>query len=450
MTSQSDTPFHLHREKLFGLFEENQKGLVYLKGAELMYRYDTDFEFPFRQESNFFYLSGVHEPDYHMVLDLTSKEYHLFAPKRDTQYAVWHGRVRPKDEIQNEYKPDHLHYGANLPALLKDLNPDVIYCLNEEQAEFLEDLDRSLQVDTESLSDAITYCRCIKSEWELAQLREASRINSIAHREVLKALKPGMFEFEMKALFEYHQVRHGLMQEAYNGIHASGPNSAILHYVENNRQMRDGDLYLIDAGHEYNGYASDFTRTYPVNGRFSGDQAAIYQIVRNAHKTTIEASAPGVKMEELHMLAARIILEGLKEADIVRGTIDELMENDIFALFFPHGLGHFIGLDTHDVGGYPKGVERIDRPGIRFLRTRRELLPGMVITIEPGLYFIPALLKSALEDPRAKPYLKKEKLEPYFGFGGVRLEDNLIITDDGIENITDVPADIREIEEMMK
>lgn len=440
----------LHRKKLYGLFEEDQKGVVYLKGAELMYRYDTDYEFPFRQESNFWYLTGVDEPDYHLILNLKTHDYHLFAPKRDAQFAVWHGRIKPRSEIIEDYQPDHLHYENDLLTVLKDLDSDIVYCLNEEQAEFLEDLDRGIKVDTESLTDAITYCRCIKTNWELNQLKEASRINSIAHREVLKALKPGMFEYEMKAVFDYHQIRHGLLQNAYTGIHASGPNSAILHYVENNRKMQDGDLYLIDAGYEVNGYSSDFSRTYPVNGKFSGEQAAIYQVVLEAHSSCIKAASPGVKMEDLHMLAARIILEGLRDFGIVKGEIDDLLKSDIFALFFPHGLGHFLGLDTHDVGGYPKGVERIDRPGLRFLRTRRELLPGMVVTIEPGLYFIPALLKPAFEDPEKEKFLNKEKIEKLLNFGGVRIEDNLIVTDKGTENMTNVPKEIREIEDVMK
>ncbi len=150
------------------------------------------------------------------------------------------------------------------------------------------------------------------------------------------------------------------------------------------------------------------------------------------------------------MSAAEIILEGLKRMGLVKGSIEELMENDIFALFFPHGLGHFLGLDPHDVGGYPKGVERIDRPGIRFLRARRELQVGMVITIEPGLYFIPALLKKAIEDEEKSKFLNADKLESYFGFGGVRIEDNIIVTEDGYENMTDIPKEIKEIEEIIR
>ena len=440
----------LHREKLLSLFEENQEGVIYLKGADIMYRYGTDFEFPFRQESNFWYLTGVNEPEYHAVLDIKTGDYHLFAPERDAQFAVWHGKIKSNDQIQKQYEPDHLHRANDILSILKNLTPSTIYCLDEEQAEFIEDLNRDFNVETDTLQDVLTYCRCIKTDHELDLMREAARINNIAHLETMKALKPGMNEYEMKAVFDFHQASNGLLQPAYTGIHAGGTNSAILHYVENRDKINDGELYLIDAGYECEGYASDVTRTYPANGRFTGDQAAIYQIVLDALNKSIENVKPGVKMEDLHLGACRIILHGLKEIGILKGDIDEMMENNIFALFFPHGLGHFLGLDTHDVGGYPKGVERIDRPGIKFLRVRRELMPGMVITIEPGIYFIPALLKPALESPDQAKYLNKERINSLMNFGGVRIEDNLIITEDGHENMTDVPKEIKDIEKVMK
>ena len=443
-------PSKLHRNKLLSLFDETQEGAIYIKGGELMYRYQTDYEFPFRQESNFWYLTGVDEPDYHLILDLKTQRYHLFAPTRDAQFAVWHGHIKTKDDIQTLYEPDELHYDNKLLSVLRDINPSVIYCLNEEQAEFLEDLDRKFKVDTESLVDAITYCRSIKTDDELDLLREAASINNIAHIKVMEAIKPGMYEYELKALFDFHQQSRGLLFDAYNGIHAAGKNSAVLHYTECTSRLANGDLYLIDAGYEYQGYASDITRTYPANGRYSGNQAAVYQTVLNALNSVVEALEPGVKMENLHMAAAEIIVSGLKDMGLLKGSIEDLMANDIFALFFPHGLGHFLGLDTHDVGGYPKGVERIDRPGIRFLRARRELQPGMAITIEPGLYFIPALLKPALEDEEKSRFLNKSKIEAYYDFGGVRIEDNLIITENGYENMTDVPKDIKEIENIIK
>lgn len=440
---------HLHREKLFSLLDDEESAIVYMKGAELMYRYNTDYEFPFRQESNFWYLTGVNEPDFHLILDLKNQEYHLFAPDRDAQYAVWHGRVKSKEQLQEEYKPDHLHFEAKLPQVIKELAPEKIYCIEEEQAEFIEKFERELPIDLDTLEDALTHCRVFKTDWELDQMREAARVNNIAHEAVLKALEPGKYEHEMKAVFDYHQIKNGLMQDAYNGIFAAGENSAILHYVENNREIKDGDLFLIDAGYECNGYASDFTRTYPANGAFTSSQAEIYEAVLEAQKQVIEEAKPEVKMEDLHILAARVMMQGLKDAGIVKGSIDDLMEEDIFALFFPHGLGHFLGLDTHDVGGYPKGVERIDRPGIKYLRTRRTLQPGMVLTIEPGLYFVPALLKPALKDDKASKFLNASKLKNMMDFGGVRIEDNIIVTEDGCEKMTTVPKERGDIEQVM-
>lgn len=441
---------HLHRKKLFSLFDDNQNGVVFIQGAENMYRYKTDYEFPFRQESNFWYLTGANEADCALILDLSKEEYHLFVPKRDAQYAVWHGYVKSREQYQEQYKPDHLHYQNEVLSVLRNLAPEVIYCLNDEQAEFIEDLDRGLVVETEALVDALTYCRVLKTDWEVDQMKEACRVNDEAYKAVMKAIKPGKYEYEMKAVFNKVQLENGLLQDAYNGIFASGVNASILHYVENTSQIKDGDLFLMDAGFECNGYAADYTRTFPANGKFTEIQAGIYQAVLDAQNKVIEAVKPGAKMEDLHMLASRTMMEGLIGLDIIRGEIDEIMENNIFALFFPHGLGHFLGLDTHDVGGYPKGVDRIDRPGIRFLRARRELMPGMIITIEPGIYFVPAVLEPAIEDEEKAKYLNVEKVKELLSFGGVRIEDDILVTEDGYENLTNVPKEITEIEALMK
>jgi len=440
---------HLHREKLFSLFDDNQSGVVFIQGSETMYRYKTDYEFPFRQESNFWYLTGANEADCSLILDLKKEEYHLFVPKRDAQYAVWHGYVKTKEQYQEQYKPDHLHYQNDILHVLNTIKPEMVYCLTDEQAEFIEDLDRGFNVETDALADALTFCRVLKTDWELDQMREACRINDLAYMEVIKSINPGMKEYEIKAIFNKVQIENGLLQDAYNGIFASGINASILHYVENNSPVNDGDLFLMDAGFECNGYAADYTRTFPVNGKFTDIQAGIYQSVLNAHTEVIESIRPGVKMEDLHLMAARIMMGGLKKLGIIKGEIDDIMEQNIFALFFPHGLGHFLGLDTHDVGGYPKGVERIDRPGIKFLRARRELMPGMVITIEPGIYFVPAVLEPAMDDPEKVKFLNVEKVKSLLNFGGIRIEDNIVVTEDGFENMTNVPKEIDEIEKLM-
>ena len=439
-----------HREKLFSLFDDNQNGVVFIQGAETMYRYETDYEFPFRQESNFWYLTGVNEAECSLVLDLNNEEYHLFVPERDAQYAVWHGYVKTKEQYQEEYQPDHLHYRNDILKVLNELKPETVYCIDDEQAEFVEDLNRGFNVETEALVDALTYCRVLKTDWELDQMREACRVNDLAYLEVMKSIKPGMYEYEMKAIFNKAQIENGLLQDAYNGIFASGVNASILHYVVNNSRIKDGDLFLMDSGFECNGYASDYTRTFPANGKYSDVQKGIYNSVLAGMDKVLDSIKPGIKMEDLHLLAARTMMEGLKDMGVVKGNIDDIMEENIFALFFPHGLGHFLGLDTHDVGGYPKGVDRIDRPGIKFLRARRELLPGMVVTIEPGIYFVPSVLKPAISDPKKNKFLNTEKVESLLGFGGVRIEDDIIVTEDGHENMTNVPKEVNEIECLMK
>lgn len=436
-----------HRKKLTTCFEDNQDAIIYIKGADIIYRYGTDFEFPFRQESNFLYLTGVNEPGFAAIIDLKSGEYQLIAPKRDAQYAVWHGFIVSKEENMRQYQPDNLLYDTELETYLKKRNPRIIYTLNIEQSQDL--IQIGYNVNAEVLTDALTDCRVIKTAYEIEQLDAANHIASRAHCEVIDHIKSGLKEYHLKAIYKNSCAESGLFQEPYNGIYGTGINSAVLHYTYDSSLLNDGDLFLIDAGAEVNGYAADITRTYPINGRFTDIQAQLYQACLNAHQATIEACKPGIKMEDLHYLAARTILDGIKAADLVYGDTDELMEANIFALFFPHGLGHFLGLDTHDVGGYPKGIERINRPGIKYLRIRRTMEPGMVITIEPGIYIIPALLNTAFEESSQSKYLNREKLTSLFNFGGIRIEDNILITEDAYYNFTNVPKTIDQITTLM-
>ena len=439
---------HKHRSKLYSLFSQTQQSIIFLEGAKIMYRYQTDYEFAFRQESNFWYVSGVNEPDCAAILDIDSKEFHLFVPKRDVQYAVWYGYVKSLDQYQSEYSPDHVHYMDELHEVVKKLKPSIVFCLNESSQERFS-YEPELTTNSEALIEALNDARVIKTEEELECLRIASQVNNEAYKRVIESWKPGMYEYQAKAIFTEVQISNGLQQDAYNGIYASGPNSAILHYVSNTRQTQDGELLLIDAGFEYQGYAADFSRTFPVNGRFSADQAALYDTVLTAQKQVIEAIKPGVRMEDLHMMSASTMMEGLLDMGIVKGSLNSIMEANIFALFFPHGLGHFLGLDTHDVGGYPKGMERIDRPGIFYLRARRELEAGMVVTVEPGIYFIPALLEPALKNPSKQMFLNTEKIHQLMDFGGIRIEDDIVVTENGYENLTHIAKERDEIERLM-
>ena len=435
-----------HRQNLMSLFREFPSDVIFLKGGSVAHRYDTDFEYPFRQESNFLYLTGIEEPDMAALFDCKSGEYRLIIPRRDAQFAVWMGYVRSADEYAVMYGPDHIMYNDEVPDWLKKRQPGTVHCLPDAEGDIRQ---LELKSDTGHLKDALAYCRAIKSEGEIDCLRRSAAVANQAHLDLMHTVFPGMYEYELKAVFDRHTTQSGHLHDPYSGIFASGPGSAILHYTGKNRMLQDGELFLVDAGTEYRGYASDITRTYPVNGSFTPIQAELYDIVLEAQNTALNQIRPGQKMEDIHLSAARIIIEGLRDAGIVTGETEELMEKNVFALFFPHGLGHLMGLDTHDVGGYPKGTEKIDRPGLRFLRARRTMEPGMVLTIEPGLYFIPALLEPAFADDKYSPHLNQKKLKELFGFGGIRIEDNVLVRDDGIENMTNVPKSRKEIEHVM-
>lgn len=438
--------YHEHRSRLLSLFENEYRNLIYLKGGSVTGRYNTDYEYPFRQESNFLYLTGVDEPDMAAFFHCGSGEYFLIIPRRTEQFAVWMGYIRSTEEYLSLYSPDHVLYEDEIESWLKKQNPGKIHCLPGVEEEISA---WGYTPETGHLQDALAYCRVIKSPGEIDCLKKSAAVANQAHLKLMETIVPEACEYEMKAVFEYHTTQSGLVHTPYSGIYASGPGSAILHYTGNRKMLKDGELFLVDAGAEYKGYAADITRTYPVNGTFEPLQADLYDIVLEAQQTALNMLQPGNKMEDLHLASAQTILAGLRDCRLLTGSIDELMDANVFALFFPHGLGHFLGLDTHDVGGYPKGTDKIDRPGLRFLRARRTFEVGMALTIEPGLYFIPALLEPALNDQKTAGYLNSERITELMDFGGIRIEDNVILRNDGIENLTTVPKTRHEIEHVM-
>jgi len=241
---------------------------------------------------------------------------------------------------------------------------------------------------------------------------------------------------------------------SYSCICATGENSSVLHYghasAPNSRTVKDGDMCLFDMGAEYHCYASDITCCFPANGKFTEDQKLVYNAVLKAQKSVEAVMKPGVKWPDMHRLAERCVLEALLEGGLLHnGTVADMMAVHLGAIFMPHGLGHLLGLATHDVGGYPKGTERINEPGIVKLRTVRALEEGMVITVEPGCYFIDFVLDAALAKPNQSVFINENVLKRFRGFGGVRLEDNVYVTKDGIELLTQVPRTVEEIEALM-
>lgn len=214
--------------------------------------------------------------------------------------------------------------------------------------------------------------------------------------------------------------------------------------------IQDGELILADMGCKYYGYDSDITTTFPANGKFTPNQKLIYETVLRANRTVEDQMKPGANWLELHRLAYRVILEGLKAGGLLQGDVDQMMEKHLGAVFMPHGLGHFLGLDTHDVGGYAKDApQRLDEPGVKHLRTCRVLEEGMVITVEPGCYFNPVLINPAMSNPETKSFFLPQRMKEFEGFGGVRIEDNVIITSSGIDVLTNVPRTVEDIERVM-
>ena len=322
-----------------------------LRGGKTTTRYDTDREILFRQESNFQYLFGVEEPDCWGVIipiigswgggiDLVSEKVSLFVPRLSPEHAVWLGEIHTLDYFRTKYGVDSVDYVDNMHNVLQQFSTILML---EEYPEL-----SGLNVDTEQLRPELEECRVIKTEEELQLMRYINKISSLAHLEVMKRCHPGMKEYELEALFLYLTYKNGRCRhQSYTCICAGGCNSAILHYPHNDKEITDGNLVLLDMGAEYHGYCSDITNTFPANGKFTPDQRAIYEIVYLASREVMSVMKPGVPWEEMHLLAERIIGEGLQELDLIRGSIDELIEHNIPAIFFPHGLGHLLGLSIH-------------------------------------------------------------------------------------------------------
>ena len=262
--------------------------------------------------------------------------------------------------------------------------------------------------------------RLIKDGTELDIMRRAADISSAAHRRAMAKARPGRFEYEIEAELLHDFVRHGARHPAYASIVAGGANACVLHYVENTAQLKDGDLLLIDAGCELEGYASDITRTFPVNGKFSGAQQAVYELVLQAQLAAIETVRPGTRWNEPHDAALRILTQGMVDLKLLQGEVDGLIEQEAYKRFYMHRTGHWLGRDVHDVGEYKQQGEW------------RELRPGMVLTVEPGFYIRPA-----------------EDVPAAFHNIGIRIEDDVAVTESGHEVLSSAPKTVAEIEACM-
>ena len=282
-------------------------------------------------------------------------------------------------------------------------------------------------------------------------MRAAADASTRGHLAALRLARPGMTERQLQIEIEAEFFRAGSARTAYGSIVGSGPNAAILHSSPSARALASGDLVLIDAGAEYNAYASDVTRTFPIDATFSGIQRDLYQLVHSVQKAAIASVAPGVEYKALHVAACLGIASGLVDLRILRGRPEDLVERDAHALFFVHGLGHMLGLATHDAGGCLAGRSPSDRFGLKWLRADLPLQPGYVVTVEPGVYFIDALLTDPARRETFADAVNWPLVDSLRGFGGIRIEDDVLVTDSGADVLTAaLPSDIAEIESLRR
>ncbi|XP_069681426.1 xaa-Pro dipeptidase isoform X3 [Periplaneta americana] len=458
--------FAENRNRLCQHLKEESKvaknSFILLQGGDGLPIYNTDVEYNFRQEPFFQWAFGVKEPGCYGVVDVHTAKSLLFVPYMPEEYAIWMGKLPTLDTFKGMYHVDEVHYVKDIATVLKKRNPSVLltlYGVNTDSGlPFVEaafDGISGFNVNNEILYPVMAECRVIKSELELEVLRYVNKISSDAHIQVMRTLKHSMREYQAEAIFQnYCYMVGGCRFFAYTCICGSGQNGAILHYghaaAPNDKLMCDGDMCLFDMGANYCGYAADITCSFPVNGKFTEDQATIYNAVLKSNQAVMKAAKPGVSWVDMHKLANRILLTELRNAGLLKGDVDEMLKAGMGAVFQPHGLGHFMGLDVHDVGGYlPGNPPRPTGPGVSKLRTARTLEKGMVITVEPGCYFIDVLLDKALADPEQAKFMVPEVIERFRNFGGVRIEDDVIITKDGVENMTKVPRTVEEIEKVM-
>lgn len=419
-------------------------GLILLTGGRPVER-NHDVEYVFRQDSNFLYLTGVEEPGCHLLIDPKRRRHTLFIPKVDSHHRVWLGHVPDTKEAGALFGFARVRYADALGKELREARRGYKKCYADKAAFKAFGKELGLPNGEAALRDALDELRICKTPGELALLRQASVVTSQAHRKVMASVRPGQFEYQVQAVFESECVGAGLKHLAYPSIVAAGANAAVLHYSRNNARLKDGDLLLIDAGAELKGYASDITRTFPVNGRFSARQKDVYAVVLETQKKCIERARPGIVSSDLHIEAMTSLAEGLKSLGLLKGDTTGLVEGGAVRLFFPHGLTHTLGLDVHDTFGGRK--RRMPNPAKVPVRFVARLEPGFVITMEPGLYFIAALLHDPALRRKHRGSVDFAKAETFLDFGGIRIEDDVVVREDGPpENLTSVAKEIADVE----
>ena len=401
--------------------------------------YDTEFKF--RQDSDFWYLTGFPEPDAIAVIDPSAKKpFTLYVRPRDPLMETWFGRRQGVEGAVKNYNADRSfsveRFPADLGKLLdghdklyyrfavdKDLDQQILGYLNEQRVRRLKTAypPHTIIDPTPIIGDM----RLHKSDKEIALMQTAATIAAEAHILAMKKVKPGMNEGQVESFMEAYMKDKGASGVAYNSIIGGGDNATILHYVENNMPLKDGDLILIDAGAEVEGYASDITRTFPVNGKYSPAQREVYDVVLDVQEQCIEYTKTGNTVKGRQEFSIELLTEGMKKLGLLKGKTKDLIKKKSYLKYYMHGVGHYLGLDVHDAGRY-----FVDQQA----KNSRPFAPGMVLTVEPGLYIPP--------DDKSAP-------AKYRGIG-IRIEDDVVVTKEGNLNLTaKVPKDPQEIEAIM-
>lgn len=411
-----------------------QDGIMIIPSAHETLR-NADTEYLFRQKSDFYYITGYKEPGALAIIAPHRKEgeYILFNRVRDRDAEVWTGRRVGQAGAVAEYGVDQAfsyeEINAKLPEILQGYQK-IYYPMGEnfsfdqQVLTWINQMRSAKRINPIALinsQDILHEMRLRKSAAEIDLMRHAGQVSAKAHVRAMTVCRPGMWEYQIQAELLYEFARHDCYPMPYNAIVGSGPNSCILHYNDNNAQLKDGDMLLIDAAGEYQCYAADVTRTFPVNGKFSSEQRAIYEIVLAAQKSTITKVKTGISCPELLDHSVKIISQGLLDLGLLKGSLNEVIEKKTYREFYMHNIGHWLGLDTHDVGTYRIGQEA------------RHLEPGMVFTVEPGIYIRPS-----------------DKVDEKWWNIGVRIEDDVLVTEQEPEVLTqDAPKEITEIENLM-
>lgn len=430
------TSHHARRERV--LASLGPSAVMLVPAARVFVR-NNDVEHPYRPDSDFFYLTGFEEPECVALLTTAHPQHRfvLFVRKRDRERETWDGYRAGVEGAMATFGADAAHPIEELDAKLAEYleNVDRVHVRLGRDRAFDDRVFRAVEAVRARYRKGVTApttfvdasatlhpMRWIKDAEELETMRQAAAITRDAHVAAMRLARPGLHEYEIEA--EINRVFRGKGSErpAYECIAGSGPNATVLHYRAGNRVMQDGELLLVDAGCELHAYASDVTRTFPVNGRFSETQRAVYDVVLESQLAALEATRPGTTLEAIHDVTLHVIVRGLVSLGLLHGEVDERIADESYKKFYMHRTSHWLGMDVHDVGGYFAG----GKP--------RTLEPGCVLTIEPGIYIAP-----------------DAEVEERFRGIGIRIEDDVLVTADGIENLTaEIPKTIADIEAVMR